>query len=148
MPEDTYEQLDDEPLDLLDRQKTRISLRSSDHLKRKLQSDEETEIDADGRLIIREDGTTLKRSMPTEADLDARSQAGSNRSVNSRKAEKRRKTTESGWAYTGSEYSSKKAGGDLKRKGKLEPYAYWWIARWLAKGQSIGQLQGRACHVW
>ncbi|GKA63021.1 hypothetical protein Tco_0762540 [Tanacetum coccineum] len=36
--------------------------------------------------------------MPTEADLDA---------------------------YTGSEYSSKKASGDLKRKGKLEPYAYW-----------------------
>ena len=64
LPEDTYEQLDDEPLDLLDRKKTRLSLRSSDHLKRKLQSDEEPEIDADGRLIIREDGTTLKRSMP------------------------------------------------------------------------------------
>ena len=64
LPEDTYEQLDDEPLDLLDRKKTRLSLRSSDHLKRKLQSDEEPEIDADGRLIIREDGTTLKKSMP------------------------------------------------------------------------------------
>ncbi|GKF14092.1 hypothetical protein Tco_0055554, partial [Tanacetum coccineum] len=35
------------------------------------------------------------------------------------------KTTEPGWAYTGSEYSRKKEGGDLKRKGKLEPYAYW-----------------------
>ncbi|GJV45364.1 RRP12-like protein [Tanacetum coccineum] len=128
LPEDTYEQLDDEPLDLLDRQKTRLSLRSSDNLKRKLQSDDEPELDADGRLIIREDGTTLKRTT-TEADLDARSQAGSNRSVNSRKAEKRRKTTDSGWAYTGSEYSSKKAGGDLKRKGKLEPYAYWPLDR-------------------
>nr|GEV58477.1 hypothetical protein [Tanacetum cinerariifolium] len=79
LPEDTYEQLDDEPLDLLDRQKTRLSLRSSDNMKRKLQSDDEPELDADGRLIIREDGTTLKRK-PTEADMDARSQAGSNRS--------------------------------------------------------------------
>ncbi|GJZ69833.1 ATP synthase CF1 alpha subunit [Tanacetum coccineum] len=71
------------------------------------------------------DGTTLKRSMPTEADLDASSQASSNRSVNSRKAEKHRKMTKSGWAYTGSEYSSKKASGGLKQKGKLKPYAYW-----------------------
>ncbi|GKB16556.1 hypothetical protein Tco_0850479 [Tanacetum coccineum] len=63
--------------------------------------------------------------MPTEADLDASSQASSNRSVNSRKAEKHRKMTKSGWAYTGSEYSSKKASGDLKQKGKLKPYAYW-----------------------
>ncbi|GKD32132.1 hypothetical protein Tco_1242910 [Tanacetum coccineum] len=63
--------------------------------------------------------------MPTEADLDASSQASSNRSVNSRKAEKHRKMTKSGWAYTGSEYSSKKASGGLKQKGKLKPYAYW-----------------------
>nr|GEX03305.1 hypothetical protein [Tanacetum cinerariifolium] len=88
---------------VLDRQKTRLSLRSSNNPKRKLQSEEEPELDADGRLIIQEDETALKRSMPTEADLDARSHAGSNRSVNSRKAEKRRKTTESGWAYTSSE---------------------------------------------
>lgn len=131
LPEDTCEPLDDEPLDLLDRQKTRSSLRSSEHLKRKLQSDDEPEIDDDGRLIIREDGrTTLKREMPTGLDTDTRSlAAGSNVSGTSRKGEKRRKTTESGWAYTGSEYSSKKAGGDLKRKGKLEPYAYWPLDR-------------------
>nr|GEX82362.1 hypothetical protein [Tanacetum cinerariifolium] len=96
-PKDTYEQLDDEPLDFLDRQKTRLSLRSFDNLKRKLQSDEEPELDVDGRLIIREDGTTLK--------------------------------IKSGWAYTGSEYSSRKAGGDLKMKGKLEPNAYWPLDR-------------------
>ncbi|GJR11104.1 hypothetical protein Tco_0793756 [Tanacetum coccineum] len=74
-PRSIHQTLDDEPLDLLDRQKTQLSLRSSDNLKRKLQSDEEPELDADGRLIIREDGTTLKRT-PTEADLDARSQSG------------------------------------------------------------------------
>nr|GEV42830.1 receptor-like tyrosine-protein kinase kin-15 [Tanacetum cinerariifolium] len=60
----------DEPLDLLDRQKTQLSLRSSDNLKRKPQSDAEPELDADRQLIIQEDGTTLKRT-PTKADLDA-----------------------------------------------------------------------------
>nr|GEV32710.1 hypothetical protein [Tanacetum cinerariifolium] len=68
------EQLDDEPLDLLNRQKTQLFFRSSDNLKRKLQSDEEPELDVNGRLINWEDGTTSKRT-PTEADLDARSQA-------------------------------------------------------------------------
>ena len=29
----------------------------------------------------------------------------------------------------GSEYASKKASGDVKRKGKLEPYAYWPLDR-------------------
>nr|XP_043627919.1 RRP12-like protein [Erigeron canadensis] len=129
LPEDNYEKLDDEPLDLLDRQKTRSSLRSSGTLKRKLQSNDEPELDADGRLIIREDESTLKRDMPAGLDSDATSLAGSNVSVNPRRADKRRKTTKSGWAYTGSEYSSKKAGGDLKRKGKLEPYAYWPLDR-------------------
>ncbi|KAJ0953495.1 putative armadillo-like helical protein [Helianthus annuus] len=123
LAEDSYEQLDDEPLDLLDREKTRSSLRSSDSLKRKLQADDEPEIDADGRLIISEED---KREVRTEngSDTDVRSVAAS------RKTEKRRKTMgQSGWAYTGSEYSSKKAGGDLKRKGKFEPYAYWPLDR-------------------
>ncbi|KAD6455117.1 hypothetical protein E3N88_09823 [Mikania micrantha] len=105
LAEDSYEELEDEPLDLLDREKTRSSLRSFDSLKRKLQSIDEPEIDADGRLIISEDD----RRETTEAATG--------------------KTSQSGWAYTGSEYSSKKAGGDLKRKGKLEPYAYWPLDR-------------------
>ncbi|GJR31562.1 RRP12-like protein [Tanacetum coccineum] len=68
--------------------------------KRKLQSDEEEpEIDAaDGQLIIREDETTtLKRDMQTDSVV----RSSHLTSVNSRKAEKRRKTTtKSGWAYT------------------------------------------------
>ncbi|KAK1418640.1 hypothetical protein QVD17_27785 [Tagetes erecta] len=123
LAEDSYEQLDDEPLDLLDREKTRSSLRSSDSLKRKLQSDDEPEIDADGRLIITEDDRSFKKEITaTGSDSDVRS-------VASRKKEKRRKTSQSGWAYTGSDYTSKKAGGDLKRKGKFEPYAYWPLDR-------------------
>lgn len=45
------------------------------------------------------------------------------------KQRKKRKTSDSGWAYTGKEYTSKKASGNIKKKGKLEPYAYWPLDR-------------------
>ncbi|KAL6989254.1 hypothetical protein U1Q18_015006 [Sarracenia purpurea var. burkii] len=63
LSEDLFNQLEDEPLDLLDRQKTRSALRSSEHLKRKQDSDDEPEIDSEGRLIIREGRKKLKREM-------------------------------------------------------------------------------------
>ena len=127
LPEDSYDQIDDEPLDLLDRLKTRSALRSSEQ--KKAESDDELEMDAEGRLIIHEEGQKPKREMPSEPDSESRSQAGSHVSENSKKAQKRRKTSESGWANTGSEYASKKAAGDVKRKNKLEPYAYWPLDR-------------------
>ncbi|KAK2985261.1 hypothetical protein RJ640_009169, partial [Escallonia rubra] len=131
LPEDLLDQLDDEPLDLLDRSKTRSALRSSNQ--RKQESDDEPEIDAEGRLIVREGGKKplSKRERPSDLDSDGRSQAGSSHfSGNSNKSQKRRKAaSESGWAYTGNEYASKKASGDLKRKDKLEPYAYWPLDR-------------------
>lgn len=127
MPEHLFDQLEDEPLDLLDKQKTISSLRSSKLLKRKLDPDE-PELDSEGRLIIRE-GEKSKKETPSDPDLDAKSEAGSHLSVNSRRKEKRRKMSEAGWAYTGTEYSTKKAGGDVKRKDKLEPYAYWPLDR-------------------
>ncbi|TQD93685.1 hypothetical protein C1H46_020689 [Malus baccata] len=122
------DQLEDEPLDLLDRQRTRSALRTSDKLKRKMDSDDGPELDPDGRLIIRDEAESYKEK-PFEPDYDARSEADSHLSVNSKKTQKRRKTSESGWAATGIEYASKKAGGDLKRKDKLEPYAYWPLDR-------------------
>ncbi|WCJ42841.1 ARM repeat superfamily protein [Euphorbia peplus] len=125
LPDDLFDQLEDEPLDLLDRHKTRSALRSSGHLKRKQESDDEMEIDSEGRLIIHEGGKP-KKEKPSYTDSDARSETGSQVR---RKAQKRQKTSDSGWAYTGKEYSSKKAGGDVKKKDKLEPYAYWPLDR-------------------
>lgn len=120
---------DDEPLDLMDRYKTRLALRSSELRKRKADSDEEAEFDVEGRLIIRE-GERAKRKEISDADLDAKSSKGSRFSGNSsRKNQKRMKTSESGYSYTGKEYASKKASGDLKKKDKLEPYAYWPLDR-------------------
>lgn len=135
LQEDSFDQLDDEPLDLLDRQKTRSALRSSELLKRKSDSDDEPEIDSEGRLIIHEDGKSKKanqkqkREVALDTEVDGRSEAGSHLSANSRKTQKRRKTSETGWAYTGKEYASKKASGDVKRKDKLEPFAYWPLDR-------------------
>nr|GLL17907.1 RRP12-like protein [Ipomoea trifida] len=131
LQEDLFDQLDDEPLDLLDQQKTRLALRSSGNNKRKAESDDEMEIDAEGHLIIREEDGKPKRKKSLDSEADVRSEAGSRSSMNSRKTQtqKRRKTSDAGWAYTGNEYSSKKASGDVKRKGKLEPYAYWPLDR-------------------
>ncbi|KAF8100994.1 hypothetical protein N665_0212s0035 [Sinapis alba] len=120
---------DDEPLDLMDRYKTRSALRSSELRKRKADSDEEAEFDEEGRLIIHE-GERAKRKEISDPDSDAKSSKGSRFSANtSKKNQKRMKTSESGYAYTGKEYASKKASGDLKRKDKLEPYAYWPLDR-------------------
>ncbi|MCE3049221.1 hypothetical protein HAX54_044413 [Datura stramonium] len=129
LQEDLFDQLDDEPLDLLDQKKTRSALRASGNLKRKPESEDEAEIDSEGRLIIHEGEKKQKRVKPPTDDLDVRSKAGSRFSESSRKTQKRRKTSDSGWAYTGTEYASKKAGGDVKRNDKLEPYAYWPLDR-------------------
>lgn len=130
LPEDLFDQMEDDPLDLLDRQKTRSSLRSSNPLKRKAESDDEPEIDSDGRLVIHEDRKSKKQETMSDRETDIRSQAGSHLTTRtSGKAHKRQKGPGLGWAYTGSEYRSKKAGGDLKRKDKLEPYAYWPLDR-------------------
>ncbi|XP_061361599.1 uncharacterized protein LOC133305400 [Gastrolobium bilobum] len=128
LPEHLSDQSDDEPLDLLDRQKTRSALRSSENLKRKSMLDDEVELDSEGRLIIREEEQRNEKS--ADSDFDCRSEPDSHLSAKSgTKVQKRRKTSDSGWAYTGKEYASKKAGGDLKRKDKLEPYAYWPLDR-------------------
>ncbi|KAK7388294.1 hypothetical protein VNO78_23108 [Psophocarpus tetragonolobus] len=129
LPDHFSDQSDDEPLDLLDRQKTRSALKTSEHLKRKSRLDDEVEVDSEGRLIIREEGEWRKEKSVDE-DFDSRSERDSHISAKSgTKAQKRRKTSDSGWAYTGKEYASKKAGGDVKRNDKLEPYAYWPLDR-------------------
>lgn len=128
--EDTLDQLENEPLDLLDQRKTRLALRSGGNLKRKLDSDDEPEFDEEGRLVIREGGKPKReRSDDHDSDED-KTEVRSYVSTNSKKTQKRRKMSESsGWAYTGNEYGSKKARGDVKKKGKLEPYAYWPLDR-------------------
>ncbi|KAL8139269.1 hypothetical protein V2J09_005290 [Rumex salicifolius] len=134
LPDDILDQLENEPLDLLDKQKTR-SLLHSRGVKRKPEDNDEIEIDSEGRLIIREEADTKKRTtsdLDDDSDFDDDNKSKAAKStVSSNKGQKRRKTSsESGYSYTGKEYTSKKgAKGDIKRKGKLEPYAYWPLDR-------------------
>ncbi|KAL9681670.1 hypothetical protein QQ045_013457 [Rhodiola kirilowii] len=128
LPEDWFDQLEDEPLDLLDWQKTRSSLRGNDTLKRKCESDEEIELDDEGRLIFDEGGKTKNRKFLGDY-TDTRIRATRARSPLSHKLTKRRKVSDLSKSYVGREYASKKAGGDLKKKDKLEPYAYWPLDR-------------------
>ncbi|KAK9110865.1 hypothetical protein Sjap_018925 [Stephania japonica] len=130
LAEDLFDKMEDDPLDLLDRQRTRSALQSSQSHKRKQESDDEVEIDFEGRLVIHEGGRR-NRERSSHHETDADSQVGSHLSARSSAVgqRKRKKTSDSGWAYTGSEYASKKADGDVKRKDKLEPYAYWPLDR-------------------
>ncbi|KAG9443732.1 hypothetical protein H6P81_015072 [Aristolochia fimbriata] len=133
LAEDLSDQLENDPLDLLDRQKTRAALRSSGQLKRKQDMDNDLEVDSDGRLVIREDDGPKKRESTNSGhDTETRSltshySRSTAKSLSERR--KKQKTTDAGWAYTGNEYKSKRARGDLKKKGKLEPYAYWPLDR-------------------
>ncbi|KAL5699099.1 hypothetical protein ACHQM5_030046 [Ranunculus cassubicifolius] len=135
LPEDTYDELEEDPLDFLDQQKIRSVLQSSGKsLKRKQEDsdDEEMQIDSEGRLVIRE-GERKKRDKPSNdsEQLDSKSRAGSSRAGSMKSTGKKRQKLgkETGWAYTGNEYASKKASGDVTRKDKLEPYAYWPLDR-------------------
>lgn len=56
---------------------------------------------------------------------------------------KKRRTSGSGWAYTGHEYTSKRASGDLKKKDKMEPYAYWPLDRKLLNRRSDRKASAR-----
>lgn len=132
LAEDLVDQQEDDPLDLLDRQRTRSALQSSARLKRKPESQDEPELDPDGRLVVKADGSFARKPKSlSEHDSETRSQASGRYSTKSsaNAQKKRQKTSDSGWAYTGNEYTNKKASGDVKKKDKLDPYAYWPLDR-------------------
>ncbi|EFJ18450.1 hypothetical protein SELMODRAFT_178120 [Selaginella moellendorffii] len=134
LPED--ERGRDEPLDLLDVSKTRAALSTLGKPKKsQAESDEDMDFDPDGRLIVEErqpqqqqQGRASKRLRDEEEEGEeeefGRSQKGAKK--RGKVAAENQKKRSTGWSYKGDEYVNKKgAGGDVKRDGKLEPYAYW-----------------------
>lgn len=142
-PEYLFDQMEDDPLDLLDEQKTRAALRNS-KLKRKAEFNDEPEFDSDGRLIVREDGSYLKKleDHNSDKDVDTKSRKSA-KSASNKSQKKKQKTSSSGYAYTGDEYTNKKASGDLKKKDKLDPYAYWPLDRKLLNRRSERKASAR-----
>ena len=129
LPEDDFDG-ETEPLDLLDAQKTR-SVLSTNKLKRKNDdSDDDLEIDLDGRFIVPDENMMKKkRASKGKDDVDMQSTRSgkSNGKMKSNRQGSKKRKIETGWAYTGEEYTNKKGNGkgDMKREGKLDPYAYW-----------------------
>lgn len=100
--------------------------------------DDEFEMDPEGRIIVREERERRKKKPVSHDDDEADGKSSvRNQSI------KKRKTSSSGWAYTGHEYTSKKAGGDLKKKDKMEPYAYWPLDRKLLNRRSDRKASAR-----
>ncbi|KAJ3696083.1 hypothetical protein LUZ60_001460 [Juncus effusus] len=142
----------DDPLDLLDHQTARHALHNSSKRKsHQLEDSEDPEFDSDGRLVIRTDSKKPKKDYKKSNDDDDGSDSKSyksskshisnktnkgNNNNNNNNNKRLKKGTESGWAYTGKEYTSKKAGGDFKKSDKLEPYAYWPLDRKLLNRRS------------
>lgn len=134
LPEDQYGD-EKEPLDLLDMQKTR-SVLSVKKLKRKDYDSDELEVDSDGRLIVPDDNMS-KRKQSLGMDngeqdygsfgVKSKNNFGAHNGAKSKFHASKKRRTDTGWAYTGEEYVNKKgtSQGDVKRKGKLDPYAYW-----------------------
>lgn len=131
-----------DPLDLMDTRRTREALSTRKFAKPNDDSeDDEMEFDADGRLIVveKDERKNKKRKLEVaEEDEDERSQSRGGspkyRKGSDGKPTKDRPVTkkfhpkpEAGRAYTGQDYVSKKgkATGDVRRQGKVEPYAYW-----------------------
>eukprot|EP00252_Welwitschia_mirabilis_P010186 TRINITY_DN23354_c0_g1_i1.p1 TRINITY_DN23354_c0_g1~~TRINITY_DN23354_c0_g1_i1.p1 ORF type:complete len:1288 (-),score=292.56 TRINITY_DN23354_c0_g1_i1:436-4299(-) len=136
LPEDSLDNPRSEPLDLLDKQKTRSLLKVQRQKSQGSDSDGEPDVASDGRLVIMDEGMhnqRKKRKNDKNESEDTYSQGQQSRQSKSqgtvtsasKKQSKRQKTSKAGWAYTGAEYTSEKAKGDVKREGKHEPYAYW-----------------------
>ena len=135
--EKSIDQSTGEPLDLLDQKTVRLALKSGRKRTAPDDDEDEFEVDPEGRIIVREEREKRKKK-PVSRDDD---EADGRSSVRSQSVKKRK--TSSGWAYTGHEYTSKKAGGDLKKKDKMEPYAYWPLDRKLLNRRSDRKASAR-----
>lgn len=129
-----------EPLDLLDQKTMRLALKSTVPGRKRAapdDDDDEMELDPEGRIIVRDEHERRKKKPVSHDD-----EPDDKSSVRSQSM-KRRKTADSGWSYTGHDYTSKKAGGDLKKKDKMEPYAYWPLDRKLLNRRSDRKASAR-----
>lgn len=129
-----------DPLDLLDQKTVRLALKSAAGKKRSApdDDDDEFEVDPEGRIIVQEEREKRKKKHVSRDDDDADGKS----SVRSQSV-KKWKTSSSGWAYTGHEYTSRRASGDLKKKDKMEPYAYWPMDRKLLNRRSDRKASAR-----
>ncbi|XP_033835770.1 RRP12-like protein [Periophthalmus magnuspinnatus] len=152
---------EDDPLNFLDPKVSQRVLATNPELKKSTKKEHGFKVTSDGRLIIREEEEDNVKEKDGEMD-DILEEAG----VKSKKAQKRRfkdddfdeemdiepelkyKAGGSGIHRplskdTGLEYKSKKGKGDIKQKGKLDPYAYIPLKKAQLNRRKRAKLQGQ-----
>ncbi|XP_072293683.1 RRP12-like protein [Eucyclogobius newberryi] len=152
---------DDDPLNFLDPKVSQRVLATNPELKKSTKKEHGFKVTSDGRLIIRDEEEDNVKTKDGEMD-DILEEAG----VKSKKTQKRRfkddnfdeemdiepelkyKAGGSGihrqlGKDTGAEYKSKKGKGDMKQKGKLDPYAYIPLKKAQLNRRKRAKLQGQ-----
>ncbi|XP_028823392.1 RRP12-like protein [Denticeps clupeoides] len=159
------EGLSDDPLNFLDPKAAQRVLATNPDLKKSKKMDHGFKVTSDGRLIIQEEGEKKNSSKDAESEMkDILEEAG----VKTKKTQKR-KVQEAdsdddmeveapmkykaggggihrplgGKAEFGTEYKSKKAKGDVKKKGKCDPYAYIPLNKTNLNRRKKAKLQGQ-----
>ncbi|XP_034342176.1 RRP12-like protein [Arvicanthis niloticus] len=156
----------DEPLNFLDPKVAHRVLATQPGPGRGKKKDHGFKLSADGRLIIREeeDGDKVEEEGGTKGEDEEMTDVMEDASVRSKKKLKRQRDDEedeleippryqaggSGIhrpvakkAAPGAEYKAKKAKGDVKRKGRLDPYAYIPLNRTKLNRRKKVKLQGQ-----
>uniref|UniRef100_A0AAY4CA86 RRP12-like protein n=1 Tax=Denticeps clupeoides TaxID=299321 RepID=A0AAY4CA86_9TELE len=120
------EGLSDDPLNFLDPKAAQRVLATNPDLKKSKKMDHGFKVTSDGRLIIQEEGEKKNSSKDAESEMkDILEEAGV-------------KTAE-----FGTEYKSKVTKGDVKKKGKCDPYAYIPLNKTNLNRRKKAKLQGQ-----
>lgn len=155
---------EDDPLNFLDPKVSQRVLATNPALKKSAKVEHGFKVTSDGRLIIREDDEEVAKDKDDGEMKDILEEAG----VKSKKSQKRKfqddnfdddmdiepqlkyKAGGSGIHRplgaredTGADYKSKKGKGDVKKKGKLDPYAYIPLKKAQLNRRKRAKLQGQ-----
>lgn len=154
---------EDDPLNFLDPKVSQRVLATNPELKKSAKADHGFKVTSDGRLIIREDDEEDAKDKDGGEMEDILEEAG----VKSKKSQKRKfeddnfdhmdiepqlkyKAGGSGIHRPlghdqefGADYKSKKGKGDVKKKGKLDPYAYIPLKKAQLNHRKRAKLQGQ-----
>ncbi|XP_041645902.1 RRP12-like protein [Cheilinus undulatus] len=155
---------EDEPLNFLDPKVSQRVLATNPTMKKTAKSDHGFKVTSDGRLIIREEDEEDVKDKDEGEMNDILEEAG----VKSKKTQKRKFRDDNfdedmdvepqlkykaggsgihrplgGRPGMGSDYKSKKGKGDVKKKGKLDPYAYIPLRKAQLNRRKRAKLQGQ-----
>ncbi|XP_076021629.1 RRP12-like protein [Genypterus blacodes] len=155
----------DDPLNFLDPKVSQRVLATNPGLKKSTKVDHGFKVTSDGRLIIRDDEEDDSKDQDLKGEMnDILEEAG----VKSKKTQKRRFKDDNfdedmeiepklkykaggsgihrplgGSRDTGADYKSKKGKGDVKKEGKLDPYAYIPLRKAQLNRRKRAKLQGQ-----